>query len=123
MTSGKLLRRLVSSGAEGDLDAFRGVAKQVIAEEREKQHHLLANDLEDHSVRAYPYALRRRRFESWSRPSPKTESGASRWCRYVNRYAVSRRSCYPARTCRWSREILREHNPRGGVEGARIAPE
>ena len=46
MTSGKLLRRLVSSGAEGDLDAFRGVAKQVIAEEREKQHHLLANDLE-----------------------------------------------------------------------------
>lgn len=46
MTSGKLLRRLVSSGARGDLAAFRGVAKQVIAEEREKQHHLLANDLE-----------------------------------------------------------------------------
>lgn len=46
MTSGKLLRSLISSGAEGDLDAFRGVAKQVIAEERQKQHHLLANDLE-----------------------------------------------------------------------------
>ena len=46
MANGKLLRRLIRSGAEGDLDAFRGVAKQVIAEEREKQHHLLANDLE-----------------------------------------------------------------------------
>ena len=28
------------------MDAFRGVAKKVIAEERQKQHHLLANDLE-----------------------------------------------------------------------------
>lgn len=46
MANGKLLRRLIRSGAEGDLDAFRGVAKQVIAEERGKQHHLLANDLE-----------------------------------------------------------------------------
>ena len=46
MSNGKLLRQLIRSGAEGDLDAFRGVAKQVIAEERHKQHHLLANDLE-----------------------------------------------------------------------------
>ena len=46
MANGELLRRLIRSGAEGDLDAFRGVAKQVIAEERGKQHHLLANDLE-----------------------------------------------------------------------------
>ena len=46
MANGKLLRQLIRSGAEGDLDAFRGVAKQVIAEERQKQHHLLANDLE-----------------------------------------------------------------------------
>ena len=46
MSNGKLLRQLIRSGAEGDLDAFRGVAKQVIAEERQKQHHLLANDLE-----------------------------------------------------------------------------
>ena len=28
------------------MDAFRGVAKKVIAEERQKQHHLLASDLE-----------------------------------------------------------------------------
>ena len=28
------------------MDAFRGVANQVISEERQKQHHLLANDLE-----------------------------------------------------------------------------
>ena len=46
MANGKLLRRLIRSGTEGDLDAFRGVAKQVIAEERQKHHHLLANDLE-----------------------------------------------------------------------------
>lgn len=46
MAHGKLLRKLIRSGAEGDLDVFRGVAKQVIAEERQKQYHLLANDLE-----------------------------------------------------------------------------
>ena len=46
MANGKLLRQLIRSGADGDLDVFRGIAKQVIAEERQKQHHLLANDLE-----------------------------------------------------------------------------
>ena len=46
MAHGKLLRQLIRSGVEGDLAAFRGVAKQVIDEERQKHHHLLANDLE-----------------------------------------------------------------------------
>ena len=46
MSNGKLLRQLIRTGAEGDLDAFRGVARKVIAEERQKQHHLLADDLE-----------------------------------------------------------------------------
>ena len=46
MTSGKLLRRLIVSGSEGDLAAFRAAADDVIADERQKQHHLLANDLE-----------------------------------------------------------------------------
>lgn len=46
MANGNLLRQLVRSGADGDLDAFRGVAKKVINEERRKQHHLLADDLE-----------------------------------------------------------------------------
>ena len=46
MANGKLLRQLIRSGAEGDLDAFRGAAQRVITEERQKQHHLLANDLE-----------------------------------------------------------------------------
>ena len=46
MANGKLLRQLIRSGAEGDVEAFRGTAKAVIAEERQKQHHLLANDLE-----------------------------------------------------------------------------
>ena len=46
MANGKLLRKLIRSGTEGDLDTFRGVAKQVIEEERQKHHHLLADDLE-----------------------------------------------------------------------------
>ena len=46
MANGKLLRKLIRSGTEADLDAFRSVAKQVIDEERQKQHHLLADDLE-----------------------------------------------------------------------------
>ena len=46
MANGKLLRQLIRSGAEGDLDAFRTAAKEVVADERQKQHHLLANDLE-----------------------------------------------------------------------------
>ena len=46
MANGKLLRQLIRSGAEGNMDAFRGVAKKVIAEERQKQHDLLASDLE-----------------------------------------------------------------------------
>ena len=46
MANGKLLRQLLRSGTDGDVAAFRGVAKELIAEERQKHHHLLANDLE-----------------------------------------------------------------------------
>ena len=46
MAHGELLRELIRSGAEGDLAVFRGVAEQVIAAERQKHHHLLAQDLE-----------------------------------------------------------------------------
>ena len=46
MASGRLLRQLIKSGAEGDADSFRLLSAEVIKEEREKQHHLLANDLE-----------------------------------------------------------------------------
>jgi SpoVK/Ycf46/Vps4 family AAA+-type ATPase len=46
MTSGKILRRLIKSGAEGNLAAFRDISEEVIRQEREKRHHLLANDLE-----------------------------------------------------------------------------
>jgi SpoVK/Ycf46/Vps4 family AAA+-type ATPase len=46
MASGALLRQLIKSGSEGDSDAFRRVSEKIIQEEREKQHHLLANDLE-----------------------------------------------------------------------------
>jgi SpoVK/Ycf46/Vps4 family AAA+-type ATPase len=37
---------LIKTGAEGNLEAFRLASKEVIREEREKRHHLLANDLE-----------------------------------------------------------------------------
>ena len=47
MPTGKLLRQLIKSGLEGNVDAFRSASEQVIQEERQKQHHLLANDLEN----------------------------------------------------------------------------
>jgi SpoVK/Ycf46/Vps4 family AAA+-type ATPase len=46
MASGKILRQLVKAGASGDTDAFRQASEAIIREERQKQHHLLANDLE-----------------------------------------------------------------------------
>jgi SpoVK/Ycf46/Vps4 family AAA+-type ATPase len=46
MASGKLLRKLIKTGTEGNIEAFREASEQVIREEREKKHHLLANDLE-----------------------------------------------------------------------------
>ena len=46
MANGKLLRQLLRSGSDGDVAAFRGIAKDLIAEERQKHHYLLANDLE-----------------------------------------------------------------------------
>ena len=46
MANGKLLRQLIKSGVQGDESSFRAASEAVIAEEREKQHHLLASDLE-----------------------------------------------------------------------------
>lgn len=46
MANGKLLRQLIRSGLDGDLDNFKAASEAVIAEERGKNHHLLANDLE-----------------------------------------------------------------------------
>lgn len=46
MASGKLLRQLIKSGVQGDFQGFRAASELVIKEEREKNHHLLANDLE-----------------------------------------------------------------------------
>ncbi|MEO7068487.1 MAG: AAA family ATPase [Rhodanobacter sp.] len=46
MANGKLLRQLIKSGVQGDTSGFRVASEAVIREEREKNHHLLANDLE-----------------------------------------------------------------------------
>ena len=46
MATAKLLRQLIKTGAEGNHDAFKRVSEQLIQEERSKNHHLLANDLE-----------------------------------------------------------------------------
>jgi AAA+ superfamily predicted ATPase len=46
VASGKLLRQLIKSGIEGNTESFKEASQHVIEEERQKQHHLLANDLE-----------------------------------------------------------------------------
>lgn len=46
MASGRLLRQLIKSGAEGNRDAFLQASEEVIRDERAKSHHMLANDLE-----------------------------------------------------------------------------
>lgn len=46
MSNGKTLRQLIKAGTTGDLAAFRRASETVILEERQKQHHLLANNLE-----------------------------------------------------------------------------
>jgi SpoVK/Ycf46/Vps4 family AAA+-type ATPase len=46
MANGKVLRQLIKAGTNGDSAAFRRVSESIIEDERQKQHHLLANDLE-----------------------------------------------------------------------------
>ena len=46
MAKAQLLRQLIKTGAEGNQEAFKRVSEQLIKEERAKNHHLLANDLE-----------------------------------------------------------------------------
>lgn len=46
MANGKILRQLFKAGTLGDQAAFRRASEAIIEEERQKQHHLLANDLE-----------------------------------------------------------------------------
>ncbi|MGO8695275.1 MAG: AAA family ATPase [Rectinemataceae bacterium] len=46
MASGAVLRQLIRSGTSGDEVGFRAATEAAIKEEREKKHHLLANDLE-----------------------------------------------------------------------------
>ena len=46
MATAKLLRQIIKTGTEGNHEAFKRFSEQLIQEEREKNHHLLANDLE-----------------------------------------------------------------------------
>jgi SpoVK/Ycf46/Vps4 family AAA+-type ATPase len=46
MASGRLLRQLIKTGTEGNRDAFQRATEEVIRDERAKNHHMLANDLE-----------------------------------------------------------------------------
>ncbi len=46
MASGELLRQLINTGVRGNTAGFRAASEAVIREERQKKHHLLANDLE-----------------------------------------------------------------------------
>jgi replication-associated recombination protein RarA len=45
-TTGELIRKMIQAHAQGNRDAFQAAAEAYIAEERRKNHHLLANDLE-----------------------------------------------------------------------------
>ncbi len=56
MASGKLLRQLINAGVRGDSEEFRAASEAVIKEERQKKHHLLANDLERLLYGNYPGA-------------------------------------------------------------------
>ena len=47
MASSKHLRQIFQYARAGNEEAFNKVAEEIIQEEREKQHHLLANDLEE----------------------------------------------------------------------------
>lgn len=46
MANAQLLRQLIKTGTEGNQDAFKRISEQLIKDERAKNHHLLANDLE-----------------------------------------------------------------------------
>jgi SpoVK/Ycf46/Vps4 family AAA+-type ATPase len=46
MASSKHLRQIFQTAQTGDKESFQRIAEEVIKEERAKQHHLLANDLE-----------------------------------------------------------------------------
>lgn len=46
MASGRFLRKLIKTGVENSKEEFFRVAEEIIREERAKNHHLLANDLE-----------------------------------------------------------------------------
>lgn len=46
MSNAKLLRQLIKAGIDGDTESFKAASEAVIREERDKKHHILANDLE-----------------------------------------------------------------------------
>jgi len=46
MATAKLLRQLIKTGTEGNHEGFKRASEKLIEEERAKNHHLLANDLE-----------------------------------------------------------------------------
>lgn len=73
MASGKILRQLLKAGTVGDKDAFRLASESIIEEERLKQHHLLANDLEK-----ILYSSTSARSEKFSRLTPSVPTDKER---------------------------------------------
>jgi len=45
MASGDLLKQIFRNSTDHDTPSFEAVAQQIIAEERQKNHHLQASDL------------------------------------------------------------------------------
>ncbi len=63
MANAKLLKQLIKAGADGDIDALHKVCEDIIFEERRKNHHRLADELENvlySRSRAFHNEVRRR---------------------------------------------------------------
>ncbi len=63
-TTGELIRKMILAHSEGDDDAFRMAVGEFVAEERRKNHHILAKDLERILANGKPSASTSEKFLS-----------------------------------------------------------
>lgn len=75
MASGHTLRKLIKAGSSGDVVAFRRASEEVIQLEREKNHHLLARELERILYADRPASAQVRRRGEWLKSPTDNERG------------------------------------------------
>lgn len=76
MATGDLIRELFSSYKQGDDEQFRAIAHKIIEEERNKNHNILARDLERIIEQSTPKTLHRAS-PNWQKLPTDRESGVS----------------------------------------------